>query len=304
MHKISTSSLAKERKLTPAKLFESLQELGFIVRKNESWGLTDSGKKAGGELQKSDKFWEYIIWPTDLKIEPLPQKVQSSKKYLNATVIWEHFKTSSQRLNLILSELGLVEKDVAGWRITKLGKSLGWTEHIHDISGAHYVLWTESILTYSRLLEVFHHELDSTHSTNQEIATIHPLKSSQNSSFREKFEAKHRTQDGHYVRSKAEMIIDNLLYQYGLVHAYERKLPIEEDVYSDFYIPPGNNRPQGVYIEYWGLENDDKYIERKKKKLELYKSNELPLIELNDEDIQNLDDVLPRKLLQYKIKVY
>jgi len=127
---------------------------------------------------------------------------------------------------------------------------------------------------------------------------------SSNNSFREKFEAKHRTQDGHYVRSKAEMIIDNLLYQYGLVHAYERKLPIEEDVYSDFYIPPGSNRPQGVYIEYWGLENDEKYLERKKKKLELYKSNELPLIELNEDDIQNLDDVLPRKLLQFKIKVY
>ena len=59
-----------------------------------------------------------------------------------------------------------------------------------------------------------------------------------------------------------------------------------------------------MYIEYWGLENDEKYLERKKKKLELYKSNELPLIELNDEDIQNLDDVLPRKLLHYKIKVY
>jgi len=47
MHKISTSSLAKERKIVPAKLFEALQELGHIVRKNESWELTDSGKKAG-----------------------------------------------------------------------------------------------------------------------------------------------------------------------------------------------------------------------------------------------------------------
>lgn len=304
MHKISTSSLAKERKIVPAKLFEALQELGYIVRKNESWELTDSGKKAGGEVQKSDKFWVYIIWPTDLKIEQSSQKSVSAKKYLNATVIGEYFKTSSQRLNLILSELGLVEKDVAGWKITKLGKSLGWTEHIHDISGAHFVLWTENILTYSRLLEVFNHELDSTDSTTQETEAIQAVKPSNNNSFREKFEAKHRTQDGHYVRSKAEMIIDNLLYQYGLVHAYERKLPIEEDVYSDFYIPPGNNRPQWVYIEYWGLENDEKYLERKKKKLELYKSNELPLIELNDEDIQNLDDVLPIKLLQYKIKVY
>ncbi len=100
------------------------------------------------------------------------------------------------------------------------------------------------------------------------------------------------------------MIIDNLLYQYGIIHAYERKLPIEEDVYSDFYIPAWNGRPQWVYIEYWWLENDNKYLERKKRKIEIYNENELALIELNEWDIQNLDDVLPRKLLNFKIKVY
>ena len=76
-------------------------------------------------MQKSDKFGEYIVWPTDLRIEQSSQNLVSVKKYLNATVVGEYFKTSSQRLNLILSELGLVEKDVAGWKITKLGKSLG-----------------------------------------------------------------------------------------------------------------------------------------------------------------------------------
>jgi len=94
-------------------------------------------------------------------------------------------------------------------------------------------------LTYQRLLEVFnnHEESPVVDNKKQEIAVNASI---QSDGFREKFEAKHRTQDGHYVRSKAEMIIDNLLYQYGIVHAYERKLPIEEDVYSDFYIPPGN----------------------------------------------------------------
>tara|TARA_R110000787_G_scaffold55239_2_gene127641 strand:- start:5078 stop:5230 length:153 start_codon:yes stop_codon:yes gene_type:complete len=33
------------------------------------------------------------------------------------------------------------------------------------------------------------------------------------------------------------MLIDNWLYMAETVHAYERKLPIEEDVYCDFYIP-------------------------------------------------------------------
>jgi len=190
-------------------------------------------------------------------------------KLINATSIGKHFNISSQRLNLILSELGLIEKDpAAGWKITKLGRSIGGRQFEHETSGANYVLWPECILQYKSLLEIF--KDNSTDPQPQTlIATVtSPQTEAQvaninKDNFREKFEAKHRSIDGHYVRSKAEMLIDNWLYQYGLVHAYERKLPIDEDVYCDFYIPSGNGRPQAVYIEFWGLENDPKY--RKKK---------------------------------------
>ena len=124
-------------------------------------------------------------------------------------------------------------------------------------------------------------------------------KSIEELSFREKFEAKHRSADGHFVRSKAEMLIDNWLYMAEIVHAYERKLPIEEDVYSDFYIPTGK-----VYVEYWGYENDQKYLARKQKKIEIYKKYGFNLIELNDKEVQNLDDFLPRLLLKYGVQAY
>lgn len=117
--------------------------------------------------------------------------------------------------------------------------------------------------------------------------------------FREKFEAKHRAADGHYVRSRAEMLIGNWLYMSEIVHAYERKLPIEEDIYCDFYLPVGK-----VYIEFWGLENDEKYSERKRKKLEIYNKYGFNLIELGDFDLQNLDDILPKKLLKFGIQAY
>jgi hypothetical protein len=93
------------------------------------------------------------------------------------------------------------------------------------------------------------------------------------------------------------------LYISGLVHSYEKKLPVDEDLVSDFYIPSGNGRPQSVYIEYWGLENDPAYQARMQKKMEIYKKYDFPLIELRDKDIENIDDVLPRKLLHYKIKI-
>ncbi|MDD5288545.1 MAG: hypothetical protein PHY28_05480, partial [Dehalococcoidales bacterium] len=87
------------------------------------------------------------------------------------------------------------------------------------------------------------------------------------------------------------------LYDSEVLHAYERKLPVEEDIYSDFYVPS-----RKVYIEYWGYEDDSKYLSRKERKREIYKKYDLKLIELTDKDVQNLDDTLPRLLLDFGIK--
>ena len=111
--------------------------------------------------------------------------------------------------------------------------------------------------------------------------------------FRDKYPCNFRTEDGHKVRSKAEQAIDNWLYHKGIAHAYERRLPIEEEVYSDFFIPQGK-----IWIEYWGL-NEEEYIKRRKIKMELYKKHSKNFIELTDKDIENLDDVLPSKLAAF-----
>ena len=100
------------------------------------------------------------------------------------------------------------------------------------------------------------------------------------------------------VRSKAEVLIDNALFDYGIGHTYERKLPIEENVLCDFFI-----ESVGVYIEYWGMENDETYNKRKSKKIEIYNQLGLSLIQLNDADIKNIEDSLQKYLLQHEIKV-
>ncbi|MBA7569935.1 hypothetical protein ES708_11677 [subsurface metagenome] len=111
--------------------------------------------------------------------------------------------------------------------------------------------------------------------------------------FRSKFKAKYRTDDGHMVRSKAEQAIDNWLYRQEIAHAYERRVPVEEYLYCDFFIPKGK-----VWIEYWGFQ-DKKYLKRKELKKELYKKYDRKLIELTDKDIETLDDILPVKLRPY-----
>ncbi len=295
MEYISTSSLANELDIKSTELFDKFKNVGWIARTNDKWILTELGKQKGGQMKQSAKYGEYIVWPENITIDGGQQK--DKPKLLNATAIGKHFDISSQRLNLILSELGWIEKDIAGWQLTKLGKSLGGKQFEHETSGGTYVLWPDNILINKNLSSVF----QEVHTAPDRTKTQVEKEPSKNivDNFREKFPATFRTKDGHMVRSRAEVIIDNALYDYKLAHAYERKLPIEEDLYSDFFIPTEN-----VYIEFWGMENDPKYAERKKVKLEIYKKYDFKLIELNDSDISNLDDHLPKKLLKYGIKVY
>lgn len=291
---ISTSALAVELEMKSSELFEDLKALGWLDRENDKWVLTELGKKKGGQTRTNPKFGDYVVWPEDIYIDKIQQK--EKLKLLNATAIGKHFDISSQRLNLIFSELGWIEKDIAGWKMTKLGKSLGGRQFEHETSGSLYVLWPENILTNKNLTFGLK---DVIVPENQDPQISKELVKTSNDNFREKFPALLRTKDGHMVRSRAEVIIDNALYDYKLAHAYERKLPIEEDLYSDFFIPTEN-----VYIEFWGMEDDPKYSERKKIKIEIYKKYGFKLIELNDGDISNLDDHLPKKLLKYGIKVY
>lgn len=300
MEYISTSALANELDIKSNELFDKLKTLGWIERKSDKWILTALGKQKGGQTRSNPKFGEYIVWPENISIDNGHQKEKS--KLLNATAIGKHFDVTSQRLNLILSEFGWIEKDIAGWTITKLGKNVGGKQFEHETSGGSYVLWPDNILQNKSLVAVFNDT--QTEKDTQKPVVITPQQQTQihvstSSNFREKFEAKHRTKDGHFVRSRAEVIIDNTLYDYGLVHAYEKKVPIEEELYTDFYLPNGK-----VYIEYWGMMNDPKYVERKNAKLEIYKKYDLKLIQLDDNDISNLDDHLPKKLLKYGIKVY
>ncbi len=164
------------------------------------------------------------------------------------------------------------------------------------------MLWSEGILSsrillnsVKELLGAKEPEPNTPSKTIPGTPVAHP---DTQTGFREKFTPTHRATDGHWVRSKAEALIDNWLYMSGVVHAYERLLPVEEELYCDFYIPKGR-----VYIEYWGLENDPKYKARKEIKQGIYKKYNFNLIELNDDHIKNLDDHLPKMLLKFNVIV-
>ncbi|WP_263833727.1 hypothetical protein [Sulfurospirillum oryzae] len=198
---------------------------------------------------------------------------------MTATEIGKLFNKTSRQINDIFQELHWIEKNKNGWVITESGKSNGAIQI--NYRGSLSVQWDEKIQTNILLKKL-----------------IEPKEEKEEKDFRERYPATHRTKDGHFVRSKAEMIIDDWLYSENIVHAYEKMLPIQENVYSDFYLPQGK-----VYIEFWGLENDQKYNARKEQKKEIYKKHNVNLIELTDKEIAKLDDVLPRMLIKYGINI-
>ena len=293
MKKISTSALSKILNRNTKDLFSELSDNKLIYRKDGQWFLTRKGKEFGGEIIFNQKYGEYIVWPENFN--PFQLNEENRTELITATKIGEKFNLSSQRINLIFSEIGWTEKALKGWKITSLGKKIGGVQFEHQ-SGATYVMWPKSILNNKILIRSINGK------DNRNEVKLENNESNDVVEFRKKFPANYRTKDGHLVRSRAEMVIDNALYEYGLAHAYERKLPIEEDVYSDFYIP-SKNGGKAVYIEFWGYEENEKYLKRKKLKQEIYKKYELNLIELSDKHIENLDDHLPRMLLKYNIKV-
>lgn len=296
MKLISTTALSKNLGISTKDLFAKLLEKQFIEKDAESWILTEKGKNAGGEYKESHQYGKYIVWPESLQIADDDTQPSESPavKLLTSTTLGKHFDLSPNKTNYILSELGWLQKGLKGWLVTEQGKKMGGIQAEDRKSGIPFVRWPEAIIQSKSLIETMEHVKGTTQNDKPQTNEV-----TEEIGFREKFEAKHRSADGHFVRSKAEMLIDNWLYMAEIVHAYERKLPIEEDVYSDFYIPTGK-----VYIEYWGYENDPKYIERKNKKIELYQKYGFNLIQLEEKEVQNLDDYLPRLLLKYGVQAY
>ncbi|MET3291832.1 UNVERIFIED_CONTAM: hypothetical protein ABID98_004402 [Brevibacillus sp. OAP136] len=293
---ISTTALSKILDVPTSQIFSYLVKVGWIERNNEVWKLTEIGLEKGGQVRSDTLRGTWIVWPENIikEIKLTDASDDKETKYMNATTMSQIFKVSKLRINPILSELGWVERDRKGWILTKLGQSIGGRQLEYEKTGIPYVSWPESVLANKALIETIKQVNGEIIDEKEEV-----VKGGIQTGFREKFETKHRSADGHFVRSKAEMLIDNWLYMSEIVHAYERKLPIEEDVYCDFYLPVGK-----VYIEYWGYENDSKYLDRKKAKLEIYQKYGFNLIELTDTDIQNLDDIFPKKLLKFGIQAY
>ena len=100
--------------------------------------------------------------------------------------------------------------------------------------------------------------------------------------------------DGHIVRSKGELVIDNHLYRLGLDHEYENIIRVRgKSIKYDWFLPKYK-----AYIEYWGYFGKD-YMKRKDEKLDLYRKGKLKLISIEDIMLKDIYSNLEKELARF-----
>lgn len=295
----STSTLAKELGLSTKEAYEVLRKADYVYKKDEKWILTDKGKSIGGKVISTEQYGEFIVWPMDFN--PSESNEEINNELITVTKIAEEFgDISNQRVNNIFEELGWIEKAPKGWKVTTQGRKEGGVQKEYK-TGGFYVKWSNTILTNTAFLKSIRpKEAIESESVNE------PLASGGYSN--ERLDNKYpqtllKATDGHIVKSRGELIIDNLLYDYRLVHAYERELIVaEHTVRSDFYIPANDGR-KAVYIEFWGIQDNVNYLDRKKEKQEIYKAHNKNLINIEEKHLDNIDSYLRRAFLEFDINI-
>lgn len=134
--------------------------------------------------------------------------------------IAKKFGKNAKDVNEVLLNLGFIKKCDNGYNVTDVGKYYGGMQNYYMSKAS--VRWDERLLCNENFIN--------------EIVKVGEIssKKEQKEDFREKFKAEYRTNDGHYVRSRAELVIANWLFAEGIAYAYEKRVPIKEDVYCDF----------------------------------------------------------------------
>ena len=295
--KISTSALARSLELPVKDLFLKLEQAGWIKRQDDNWALTDKGRVEGGEYTTHVKFGTYIVWPELVATLGDHKKERQEIDYraLTASQIGERTHLSARQINLMFAELGWIKRSGKGWKISEHGKRVGGVQRESSQHQLPYACWPEQVLHNPHvMMSLKDVKADLSHAIG-----LDEQSNNENTHYRQNYPAKLRAADGHMLRSKTELVIDNWLYMAGVVHAYERRLPVASEAYAEFYLPSGN-----VYLEYMGQESDRDYRQLKEVKLNLYKSHDLNVIALNEEQLRHLDVHLPKLLLEHGIRIY
>lgn len=291
-HKLSTSALSKQLDIPLQQLFVTLRDYGWIRKVEDGWVLTSKGEYEGGEYVHSKRYGRYIVWPETLPEHPLLHALEHNR-VLSAAQIGRKYGLHAREVRRLLGEIGLLTRSVNGWQLTARGEQLGGLQFDAEQSDGD-ISWPEAALEDTLVAAQLEYGQSQYRATDDDqndlLATVNEF----------------AALDGHRYRSRGKWQICNWLYLAGIVHACQRALPISypngtkpELLFADFWLPEA-----GVYIDYHGDERDASALASALRRVEIYRQQQLPFIEINSEQLAELDDVLTRQLRRRGVRVW
>jgi len=289
--KLSTTALARKLEIPVQQLFATLRDYGWIRRVGENWALTPKGEFEGGSYRRSQRYGSYIVWPENVDQHPMLAGIESNQRLSAPSLSRDFPGLHAQQVNRALAEIGLQRRTVLGWELTELGHAFGGQQEESRNSNALYVTWPHEFVDHPvirRELSQLSGQPGGTQAAEGDADLFDNAAACSRGN---------AGIDGHELRSPLQTRVCDWLYVAQLAHAVRRALPVEELVYSDFYLPRGS-----VYIDCWEEHASASELSGRLRKRELYRLHELRHIELNERDSQQLDEVLGKGLLAFGIR--
>lgn len=280
--KLSTSALARQLELPVQQLFSALKDHNWIKKVDDGWALTGKGKFEGGRYQSSKRYGRYIVWPAELLEHPLLRNLEKGR-LISAAALGKPHRLSAQQVNRLLAVLAWLRPAKTGWQLTQTGKKLGGQVFENQQLGVEYVLWPEDIGEQRPLQRLFEQVSAPLAGDATEGDLFHSS-------------APPATLDGRQLRSWPHWQIAQWLYLAGLRYACEVMLPVAESLRADFYLPD-----QGVYLEFWGGDEQADQLARRMRRQEAYKALGTPVVDVHPDDLPHLDDYLSRRLRELAV---
>ena len=297
---LSTSALAKRLKLPIQQLFATLRDYAWIERRGNGWVLTAKGELHGGSYRDSPRFGRYIVWPDSLVEHPLIAAIESNQRITPAGLCRYYPHLSARQINRTLAELGLQRRSCSGLQLTALGASFGGRRELHDEYALSVITWPHELVDDP----VLHRELNRLAGEDlaaPEARQSAPAARSQampdlfapagETAARGAGSAPRQALDGHAVDSLLQRRVCDWLYEAQLAHARDRRLPVDENVSADFYVPAA-----GLYIECWERDVPTAELTRRLRTREVCRERQLAYQEVAAADLERIDELLTGRL--------
>jgi hypothetical protein len=288
----SRSALATKLGVTLKELTHTLIEAGWLEHKGENqqkdqtkvWCLTKKGEFEGGAYRESQKFGRYIVWPQSILSHDVIKNLQETA--ITASNISASFDISAIILNKLFSDLGWIKGKDKGWVVTDRGEKHGGIQETSEETGIPYVIWSRRIIENTLLqTHIGAYKGQKSFTSQRDIDGMSYF----------------QLLSGLWVDNLSDLAVGNYLYICGVTFAYQRMVALcdQNKLVIDFYLP---SHAVSILINHNDI-NPSELKQQVDRELLIEKSD-LMSIQLSKAEIDEVEKILPKRLLAVGLSLY